>query len=441
MVHFSNQEHQTYFPSVKRDIEVSHWGNVAFKEAYELKHAGAAVTSAFNRVGFSWGDYRKRGMQAPENPVSTAMYEMNVVLPRTARNIYYRDEIGNISSSNARRDDKGYVLAQIRPRYPILGGWHADWEFSYDVPTRSALKSDPFDPTFYVLNVTMSPPIVRTYTRKMTVEVLLPEGAYDIKLHTPPNKVVTNEYRATRHSWLDFFGGRPTVGFEIDDFYVPEKQILQYKFQVTYRFAGSQMFYETVFLAGLIFLAFLSYIVVGRANLRIARKGERKLLDMKEIALSVGRANLEKFDVLIGEMEQTVKRADAHARQPVKHKWEPYLENQLAKLKDITGALDKSLGEHKSTYSEKSLYEGSDRGAKACESARKLLKEYAEHQAKHLGARADPEAKTDAAAAAPAAKGDSKAGARRLSAVEQLEGRADQLEADISEALRTLADL
>ena len=61
--------------------------------------------------------------------------------------------------------------------------------------------------------------------------------------------MVTREYRATRHSWLDFFGGRPTVGFEIDDFYVPEKQILQYKFQVTYRFAGSQMFHETVFLA------------------------------------------------------------------------------------------------------------------------------------------------------------------------------------------------
>ena len=40
---------------------------------------------------------------------------------------------------------------------------------------------------------------------------------------------------ARRNSWLDFFGGRPTVGFELDDFYVPEKQILQYKFQVTHR--------------------------------------------------------------------------------------------------------------------------------------------------------------------------------------------------------------
>ena len=58
--------------------------------------------------------------------------------------------------------------------------------------------------------------------------MLLPEGAHEIKLHTPPNKVVTRQYMATRHSWLDFFGGRPTVGFEIDDFYVPEKQILQY---------------------------------------------------------------------------------------------------------------------------------------------------------------------------------------------------------------------
>jgi len=289
MVHFANQEHQTYFPSVKREIEVSHWGNVAFKENYELKHAGAAVSSAFNRVGFSWGDYRKRGMQAPENPVATAMYEMNVVLPRTARNIHYRDEIGNISTSNARRDDKGYVLAQIRPRYPVLGGWNADWEFSYDVPTRSALKVDPFDPTLHVLNITMSPPIVRTYAGKLSVEVLLPEGAHDIKLYTPSNKVLSSEWTGNKNSWLDFFGGRPVIGYEIDDFYVPEKQILQYKFQVTYRFQSFKMYYEPILLSVMLFIGFFSYIMVGRSSLRIVRKGEKLKLDQKDIDTAVMR--------------------------------------------------------------------------------------------------------------------------------------------------------
>ncbi|CAD7943772.1 unnamed protein product [Amoebophrya sp. A25] len=141
-IHFGHNAHQAYFKTVKREIEVSHWGNIAFTEDYKLHHGGAQMTGSFSRVSFTWADYRDKGMQTPPNPVVTGMQELSAVLPKTARNLHYRDEIGNISSSNARRDDRGYVLAQIRPRYPLLGGWNADWAFSYDVPTRSALKVD-----------------------------------------------------------------------------------------------------------------------------------------------------------------------------------------------------------------------------------------------------------------------------------------------------------
>lgn len=75
------------------------------------------------------------------------------------------------------------MLAQIRPRYPILGGWRAEWEFHYDVPTTSALKVDPDDPSLHVLNITMSPPVVRMFSKKLVVEVLLPEvGMFSKKL-------------------------------------------------------------------------------------------------------------------------------------------------------------------------------------------------------------------------------------------------------------------
>lgn len=431
MVHFSNQEHQTYFPTVKREIEVSHWGNVAFKELYELKHAGAAVTSAFNRVGFSWGDYRKRGMQAPENPVSTAMYEMNVVLPRTARNIHYRDEIGNISSSNARRDDRGYVLAQIRPRFPVLGGWHADWEFSYDVPTRSALKVDPEDPTLHVLNVTLSPPIVRTFTRKMDVEVLLPEGASEIQLFLPSNKIKSAEWRTVKNSWLDFFGGRPTVGFTLEDFYVPEKQILQYKFQVAYRQGALKVYYEPVFLSVLIWAFFLAYIGLGRSTLRIATRSEGKLLDQREVAKSVARASLDKFDALVGDCEQMMKRADAHARTPVKHKWEPYVAKQKEALKLQTAELEAAISGNKAVYT------GSE---KLYEKTKSLLKGYLEHQLKHVDARAGEEGSASGEGKGEEGKGDD-GKKKRASALEQLESKADSLEAELSESLRQLSEL
>ena len=48
--------------------------------------------------------------------------ELQAVLPSGAHSLYYRDAIGNISSSNTRHHlDK--VQVQLRPRYPLLGGW------------------------------------------------------------------------------------------------------------------------------------------------------------------------------------------------------------------------------------------------------------------------------------------------------------------------------
>ncbi|CAD7931907.1 unnamed protein product [Amoebophrya sp. A120] len=434
-VHFSHQAHQAYFKNVRREIEVSHWGNVAFKEDYKLKHGGAAMNGAFNRITFTWQDYRSRGMQMPPNPVLTQMEELSVVLPKTARNLHYRDEIGNISSSNARRDEKGYVLAQLRPRYPLLGGWNADWSFSYDVPTRTALKVDPQDPTLHVLNVTLSPPIIRTFSEKLTVEILLPEGSHDIKLQLP--KLVSPEHghimkswNATKNSWLDFSGGRLVVGFELDDFFVPEKNILQYKFQVLYRFNTSAMFYEPILLSLLLFLTFLAYIFSGHLlELRILRKHESKFLDQLEFQVSLIHKAMTVFDNLVSEYDTTLKRADVNAQIPLPQKWEPFLEKQNLRhagfVEDLVKILDQAI---ESTVSAAGTSTGACgtsstsgevvQGAEAAgtttemqdkvsketttaktassqsksrlEKVKLVLNQYTEHQTKHIDARSSP---------------------------------------------------
>ena len=78
----------------------------------------------------------------------------------------------NLSTSNARRDSKGFVYARLQPRYPILGQWKTDFDLSYDVPTRTVLKQDVNDPSLHILNVTMSPPVIRTFTEKLYVEIV-----------------------------------------------------------------------------------------------------------------------------------------------------------------------------------------------------------------------------------------------------------------------------
>ena len=48
--------------------------------------------------------------------------EFRATLPAAARSMYFRDEIGNISTSHA-RFGLANTEVELRPRYPLFGGW------------------------------------------------------------------------------------------------------------------------------------------------------------------------------------------------------------------------------------------------------------------------------------------------------------------------------
>lgn len=57
------------------------------------------------------------------------------VLPEFAADVYYRDEIGNISTSNLRQEDDGEVSLELRPRFPLFGGWKTHYVVGYNLPS------------------------------------------------------------------------------------------------------------------------------------------------------------------------------------------------------------------------------------------------------------------------------------------------------------------
>ncbi len=59
---------------------------------------------------------------------------LQTVLPAAARDIYYRDEIGNISTSHMREQDDSVEL-ELRPRFPLFGGWKTHYYMGYNVPS------------------------------------------------------------------------------------------------------------------------------------------------------------------------------------------------------------------------------------------------------------------------------------------------------------------
>lgn len=71
-------------------------------------------------------------------PVSFFIFQ--TLLPSSARDVYYRDEIGNISTSNLHETDDGVEL-ELRPRFPLFGGWKTNYYIGYNIPSYQYLFS------------------------------------------------------------------------------------------------------------------------------------------------------------------------------------------------------------------------------------------------------------------------------------------------------------
>ena len=65
-VHFENGS-PFMTASVEREVEVSHWGNVAVEEHYDLTHSGAKLKGGFSRL-----DYQVRDGTVPYGSVVVA---------------------------------------------------------------------------------------------------------------------------------------------------------------------------------------------------------------------------------------------------------------------------------------------------------------------------------------------------------------------------------
>lgn len=61
-------------------------------------------------------------------------FSQQTILPASAQDVYYRDEIGNISTSHLQVLDDS-VEVEIRPRFPLFGGWKTHYIIGYNLPS------------------------------------------------------------------------------------------------------------------------------------------------------------------------------------------------------------------------------------------------------------------------------------------------------------------
>lgn len=150
--------------SLTKIIEISHWGNANVEEWYELEHDGAKLQGEFSRF-----DYRRAG----KGPFVRSITH---VLPLDAHNIYYRDEIGNISTSAIAANEHALFL-DLTPRFPLFGGWKTKFYMGYDLPLQHYLFNDVNDAASFVLNISFAKDFTSDLViDDLTVKVILPEG-------------------------------------------------------------------------------------------------------------------------------------------------------------------------------------------------------------------------------------------------------------------------
>ncbi|XP_043298596.1 dolichyl-diphosphooligosaccharide--protein glycosyltransferase subunit 1 isoform X2 [Cervus elaphus] len=194
-VHSENNSPFLTITNMARVIEVSHWGNIAVEENVDLKHTGAVLKGPFSRY-----DYQRQ----PDSGVSSVR-SFKTILPAAAQDVYYRDEIGNVSTSHLLILDDS-VEMEIRPRFPLFGGWKTHYIVGYNLPSYEYLYNlgDQYALKMRLVDHVFDEQVIDS----LTVKIILPEGAKNIQVDSPYE--VSRGPDELHHTYLDTFG-RPVI--------------------------------------------------------------------------------------------------------------------------------------------------------------------------------------------------------------------------------------
>ena len=253
-IHYLNNKPLMVFNYATKTYQVSHWGNIAVTEEYQIENIGAKLIGEFGRIDYD------EGYTGGKN----AMKKIRATLPLRSWGLWYRDEIGNVSTSAARREMNDVDL-ELTPRFPILGGWKSNYDIGYNLPTKFHVKTN--NKGNYMVNLTFGMPLARNYT----VKIILPEDADNIKVKLPIETSYQVDYDK-EYGCLDLFG-RKSVIIKLNNMY----DVYNTNIFITYDYQWLMLFVKPLILIVYFIILFVVLIIYNRANISLSRKQETKL--------------------------------------------------------------------------------------------------------------------------------------------------------------------
>ena len=257
-IHYENNKPLTVFNYATKTFQVSHWGNIAVTEEYQIENIGAKLIGEFGRIDYD------NGITGGRN----ALLSIRAKLPMRSWGLWYRDEIGNVSSSNARREMNDVDLV-LTPRFPILGGWKSNYDIGYNLPTKFHVKTN--EEGNYRVNLTFGMPYKNMLAKNYTVKIILPEGADIIKVNLPIDTQYSVEYDKD-YGCLDLFG-RKSIIIRLNNMY----DVYNTNIFISYDYQWTMLFVKPVILIVYFLILFTIFIIYSRVNISLSRKEEIKL--------------------------------------------------------------------------------------------------------------------------------------------------------------------
>ncbi|XP_075952039.1 dolichyl-diphosphooligosaccharide--protein glycosyltransferase subunit 1 [Anarhichas minor] len=250
-IHYENNSPFLTISSITRTIEVSHWGNIAVEETIDLRHTGAILKGPFSRY-----DYQRQS----DSGISSVK-SFKTILPASAQDVYYRDEIGNISTSHLQVLEDS-VEVEVRPRFPLFGGWKTHYMIGYNLPSYEYLYTlgDQYALKMRLVDHVYDDQVIDS----LTVKIILPEGARNIQVDTPykidrmPNQL--------HYTYLDTFG-RPVL-------IATKNNLVEHHIQdvvVHYNFNRILMLQEPLLVVAAFYILFFTVIIYVRLDFAITK--------------------------------------------------------------------------------------------------------------------------------------------------------------------------
>ncbi|KEG01060.1 dolichyl-diphosphooligosaccharide--protein glycosyltransferase subunit 1, putative [Plasmodium vinckei vinckei] len=266
LFYFTSDYNLGYFEKVVKDIKISQLGYIYEKEEYILKNNSAKINK-FDRYLLS--DYENKYTLEEETEennekkytnknYSSIIYSMQSKINYNIFEYNYFDELGKIYLIRAgefydTHKKKNIIKFDLKPRYPILGGWKTHFCNSYY--HSSNLFKVKNKKNYYAYKADISPSIKSFYIKELYINIYLPPYSTGISINNNNLNGMTVK-NGKKKDWLDLISHRNTIQIQIQKTF-PQHEENNYKnFIVMY-----ELKFFNIFLKPLIII-FITFIVI-----------------------------------------------------------------------------------------------------------------------------------------------------------------------------------